>query len=94
MRFNEYRIPLFLLAAFLFCAINTQSQAQTTSVSGVVTDSSSAALVGTFVRLTDTATKQASTTTTNGAGRYFLERHARHLQHHVLQDWILNPQDR
>jgi Carboxypeptidase regulatory-like domain len=54
-----------------FFAINTQLWAQTTSVSGEVTDRSSAALVDTVVSLTDMTTRQALTTTTNGAGRYF-----------------------
>jgi hypothetical protein len=45
--------------------------AQTTSVSGEVKDPTSAAIAGTVVKLTDAATKQVLTTTTNDAGRYF-----------------------
>jgi hypothetical protein len=59
------------LTALLLCAMRVSFWAQTTSVSGGVTDPTGAVVSGTVVRLTDTATRQALTTTTNGAGRYF-----------------------
>jgi len=71
MHLERHSISSVLLAIALFSAVNMPLRAQTTSVSGEVTDPSSAAVVDTVVSLTDATTRQALTTTTNGAGRYF-----------------------
>jgi hypothetical protein len=70
MRLNRCTFSSFLPASALLCLIGMPALAQTTSVAGEVTDPSNAAVSGAVVRLTDTATKQALTTSTNDAGRY------------------------
>ncbi len=65
-------LPLVCLAILLSLgAISAWSQSTATgTVSGQVTDASSAVIAGTSVKLLDTTTKQALTTSTNDAGRY------------------------
>jgi hypothetical protein len=70
MRLKGHRFYSFFSAAALFCLIGMIAKAQTTTVSGEVADPSQAAVGGTVVKLTDVATKQVLTTTTNDAGRY------------------------
>jgi len=70
MHHKGYRLFSFLPAAALLCAIAIPAWSQTASVSGEVTDPSSAAVGGTVVKLTQISTKQVLTTTTNDAGRY------------------------
>src|SRR5437868_10123894 len=70
-------IVLLSLASAMVCAQSTA----TGTVSGQVTDPTSAVIVGATVTLTDTATGGARTTTTNENGRYLRsEEHTSELQ--------------
>src|ERR1700750_308730 len=60
-----------LLCLTLLLAVITPGRAQTTSVSGEVTDRSNATISGAVVSLNDAATRQISITETNGVGRFF-----------------------
>src|ERR1700683_640625 len=66
-----------LLVAALFCLFTVTPSslfaqtASTGTVAGTVTDPSGGAVVGATVTLTDTATNNGRTETTNEAGRYF-----------------------
>ena len=71
MNFKRHPISSLLPVAAVLCVLRAPVWAQTTSVSGEVTDSKSAVVVGTVVKLTDTGTRQILTTATNNAGRYF-----------------------
>src|SRR5467141_4675494 len=61
-----------LLCLFALCPASLHAQAaSSTSIAGVVTDSSGAVVVGASVKLTDKATNTPRTGSTNDAGRYF-----------------------
>jgi hypothetical protein len=70
MRLKEHGFSSFLPAMALLSVIGMPIWAQTTTVSGEVTDPTNAAVAGTVVNLTDVSTKQVLTTATNDAGRY------------------------
>jgi hypothetical protein len=66
------RVIMFLLCGSLFLPLVTHAQsASSTSIAGIVTDSSGAAAVDATVKLTDKATNTARSTNTNDQGRYF-----------------------
>ncbi len=61
-----------LLCLFALCPASLRAQsASSTSIAGVITDSSGAVVVGASVKLTDKATNTPRTNSTNDAGRYF-----------------------
>jgi hypothetical protein len=61
-----------LLCLFALCPASLHAQAaSSTSIAGIVTDSSGAVVVGASVKLTDKATNTPRTNSTNDAGRYF-----------------------
>src|ERR1700730_3993576 len=61
-----------LLCLFALCPSSLHAQAaSSTSIAGVVTDSSGAIVVDAAVKLTDKATNTPRATNTNDAGRYF-----------------------
>jgi len=61
-----------LLCVFALCPVSLHAQsASSTSVSGLVTDSSGASVAGATVKLTDKATNTPRSTVTNDQGRYF-----------------------
>src|SRR6266404_370356 len=61
-----------LLCLFRSCPASLHAQAaSSTSIAGIVTDSSGAVVVGASVKLTDKATNTPRTNSTNDAGRYF-----------------------
>src|SRR5262249_128795 len=68
------RILLAIAVSFCFLSLSPTAldskAANAGSVSGVVTDSSGAVIVGAVITLTDKATNLARTTATNEAGRY------------------------
>jgi Carboxypeptidase regulatory-like domain len=59
------------MAAASLCAVGMPVWAQTTSVSGEVTDPTAAVIADAVVKLSEAATKQVLTDRTNAAGRYF-----------------------
>src|SRR6266403_2197691 len=61
-----------LLCLFALCPTSLHAQAaSSTSIAGVVSDSSGAIVAGAAVKLTEKATNASRTTNTNDAGRYF-----------------------
>src|SRR5260370_34251864 len=61
-----------LLCLVALCPASLHAQAaSSTSIAGIVTDSSGAVVVGASVKLTDKATNTPRTNSTNDAGRYF-----------------------
>jgi hypothetical protein len=63
---------MFLLCGSLFLPLVIHAQsASSTSIAGIVTDSSGAAVVDATVKLTDRATNTPRSTNTNDQGRYF-----------------------
>ncbi len=66
----RYKFSTLLLALVLLCALGAPAWAQTGSVSGQVLDPQGAAIAGTTVTLTESATKTVLTTSTNEAGHY------------------------
>src|SRR5258708_21927741 len=61
-----------LLCLFALCPASLHAQAaSSTSIAGVVTDSTGAVVAGASVKLTDKATNTPRTNSTNDAGRYF-----------------------
>ena len=61
-----------LLCLFALCPASLHAQAaSSTSIAGIVTDSSGAFVIGATVKLTDKATNTPRSTATNDAGRYF-----------------------
>ena len=61
-----------LLCLFALCPVSLHAQAaSSTSIAGVITDTSGAVVVGASVKLTDKATNTPRTSSTNDAGRYF-----------------------
>jgi hypothetical protein len=66
------RVVMFLLCGSLFLPLVIHAQsASSTSIAGIVTDSSGAAVVDATVKLTDRATNTPRSTNTNDQGRYF-----------------------
>jgi len=66
------RVIMFLLCSSLFLPLVIHAQsASSTSIAGIVTDSSGAAVVDATVKLTDKATNTPRSTNTNDQGRYF-----------------------
>src|ERR1700730_8128635 len=66
------RVIMFLLCSSLFLPLVAHAQsASSTSVAGIITDSSAAAVVDATVTLTDKATNTPRSTSTNEQGRYF-----------------------
>jgi hypothetical protein len=66
------RLVVFLLCGSLFFPLVIHAQsASSTSIAGIVTDSSGAAVVDATVKLTDKATNTSRSTNTNDQGRYF-----------------------
>src|ERR1700688_4721762 len=66
------RVIMFLLCGSLFLPLVIHAQsASSTSIAGIVTDSSGAAVVDATVKLTDRATNTPRSTNTNDQGRYF-----------------------
>jgi Carboxypeptidase regulatory-like domain len=66
------RLVVFLLCGSLFFPLVIHAQsASSTSIAGIVTDSSGAAVVDATVKLTDRATNTPRSTNTNDQGRYF-----------------------
>jgi carboxypeptidase family protein len=66
------RVIMFLLCGSLFLPLVIHAQsASSTSVAGIITDSSGAAVVDATVKLTDKATNTPRSTNTNEQGRYF-----------------------
>jgi hypothetical protein len=69
---NFVTILAVLLCVFALCPVSLHAQsASSTSVSGLVTDSSGASVAGATVKLTDKATNTPRTAVTNDQGRYF-----------------------
>jgi hypothetical protein len=61
-----------LLCLFALCPVSLHAQAaSSTSIAGIVTDSSGAVVTGASTKLTDKATNTPRTTVTNDTGRYF-----------------------
>src|SRR5712664_3431284 len=61
-----------VLCLFALCPSSLHAQAaSSTSIAGIVTDSSGAVVADAAVKLVDKATNTARTTNTNDAGRYF-----------------------
>src|SRR5579864_4884759 len=61
-----------LLCVFALCPASLHAQAaSSTSIAGVVSDSTGAVVAGASVKLTAKATNTSSTTVTNDTGRYF-----------------------
>src|SRR6266536_2255006 len=63
-------LAICVMAFLVFSATPAFGQAETGSVTGVVTDPQGGTVAGADVTLTDVATKSARTTTSNDAGRY------------------------
>src|SRR6202166_612732 len=66
------RVIMFLLCGSLFLPLVIHAQsASSTSIAGIVTDSSGASVVDATVKLTDKATNTSRSTNTNDQARYF-----------------------
>src|SRR3954468_17427541 len=77
MRLSRFGLRFFPIAALaaILCLAATPGWSQATStatVTGLVSDESSAAIVGAEIRLVDLATSIAQTTTSNDTGRYVI----------------------
>src|ERR1700737_5141621 len=69
----QHAVLIFAVALLVFAAFPTSLYSQTANtggVTGVVTDSSGAAIADASITLTDRATNTQRTTTSNDAGRY------------------------
>src|SRR5277367_6046021 len=72
-RLTWFHVSISVITALLLCCAALPAWSQTTSMgtmTGVVTDQSSAVLPGAAVTITDKTTGSTQTTTTNNAGRY------------------------
>jgi len=66
----RFRQVLILLSLFCFCGASVVAQTSRGTVSGIATDPNNAVVAGANIRLTNSATSQERTTTSNSEGFY------------------------